>query len=598
MKKSSLAIAIATSLFSYVSNSYAESDNSQTSDDTVVVTANRFEQKVDSTTAPVVVVTKTEIERIQATDLVDVLKRLPGIQVVNNGSYGQSSSIYVRGTSASHLLVLIDGVRFGSATSGSADMSNIPLVSVERIEYIRGPRAALYGADAMGGVINIITDNSNKETSLSAKYGSDNYRETKLMTAGDLIKDKLHASVGYQFTDIDGYTVQDADTSNDDDGYIQRAVTATINYKLSNDLNFNLLSFYKSGMTEYDTGNSYNKSRAYNIAGKLNYEHHDFKSALTLAQNSDQLHYPLYGSAIQTVRQEASFDNTYTFNDLFDLGGGIEWYEDDISKSTSSFDETSRYNVGVYLTSLLHLGELEVESAIRNDDNQRYSSHTTWNVGVGYWLTDNYRVTTSVGTAFHAPTFNQLYYPKYGNPDLSPETSRNYEIGLTASYDPVELGVSAYRNKIHNYIFSNKSTSYIAKQYDDVTIDGVELTAKFDTGIFNHSISYDYTDTYDNYSHKELPRRSLHSAKWNTSFDIDSFSFDVSYLYQGSRFDDDTNENALGAYSLVDFMGTYTFDNGISVQAKVANAFDADYETASGYITPDRKYYLTLNYKI
>ncbi|RQW61525.1 TonB-dependent receptor domain-containing protein [Vibrio viridaestus] len=593
MKKSALAMAVAASLFSYASTSYAASDSAQTTDDTVVVTANRFEQKIDSTTAPVVVVTKQEIERIQASDLLDVLNTLPGIQIARNGSYGQTSSVFIRGTNDTHTLVLIDGARVGSSTTGTASLSTIPLVSISRIEYLRGPRAAVYGSDALGGVINIITDNSSQETELGAVYGSDNYRDVKALTSG-YISEQLHASLGYEFQDVDGYSVKSGAGNEDDDGYLSRNLTSNLDYKFNEQWQANLLVLLHNGRVEFDSADKFTTEQNYNVVSNVKYSSDTFNSQLMVAANQDKRETLAYGSTYETLRQEVNWTNQYLVSDIWTVGGGVEWYVDDVSKSSVSYDETSRYNTAAYLTTTLNYEQYDAEASVRHDDNQRYGENNTWQLGLGYRINDTYRLTANGGTGYHAPTFNQLYYPNYGDPDLKPEESKNVEIALSASYDIFDIRLSGFRNDIDNLISGQGST---VASYNEAIIKGAELEFDFDTGPFSHKVSYDYTDAKDKDTNYELRRRAKHSAKWNSSYSVDSWILSMTYTYQGSRFEDKTNSEVLGAYSLFDFSVAYQFDNGIKLGSKLTNAFDADYETADGYNTADRKAYVSIDYK-
>jgi vitamin B12 transporter len=594
MQKTSLAIAVA-SLISYTSFSHA---SSPVTHETMIVTANRFEQKLDSTTAAVEVISKQEIEAIQAKNVLDVLRRLPGIQASSNGGFGQSQDFFIRGTNSNHVLFLIDGVRFGSATTGTAVISAIPLVGIERIEYLRGSRAAVYGSDAVGGVINIITDNSRSESKVAGSVGSDQFRQAKAFTAGDVNQD-LHASLGYEFLSTDGYSVLDATGSEDDDGYISRNLTANAQYDLSDHWQANVLAMGHTGFVEYDNiygGDDSNDEQLYNIASHLTYRDSVMTSRFTAALNQDSSTYTGSGDVFQTDRQNVAWDSQYTANPNMTLGGGVDWYRDDVSKSTTDYDETARDNLAVYLTGYYNHDRFDVESALRHDDNQRYGDNTTWQLGAGYHLTDEYRLVSNVGTAFHAPTFNQLYYPSYGNADLQPEESTNYEVAIEAGFSLADVRLAAYRNEVDNLI-SSDPTTYLPVNYGEVRIDGLELTAQFDTGVVTHSLSYDYTDAEDQATGNQLRRRAKQSGKWNVAYSMDSWDLSASYLYQGKRFENAANTSVLSAYSLIDVAAAYSFGNGLKLGGKISNLFDKDYETASDYNTPDRKYYLDASYQ-
>ena len=587
MKKSLLAMAVVSSV-SYAPVSLAQQTQS---DETVVVTANRFAQTVKSTTVPVEVVTRQDIERIQANNLLEVLRTLPGVQVATNGGYGQSQSLFVRGTNSNHVLVLIDGVRFGSATSGTAAISAIPLVGVERIEFLRGSRAALYGSDAIGGVINIITATTGSEHKVTATAGSDNYYSGQLLTSGNVSK-KLHMSLGLSGVDTDGYSVKTSEP--DRDGYRAKSATTNVHYQVNDNWDTGLLVMTEKGNVEYDGYYNRGDETLYNIVTRLNYRDSDWQSRLTASTNQDKSDSFSSSSKgrYQTNRHEFSFDNQYALTEALSLGGGINWYKDDVSQSSVAYDEGSRSNLGVYLNSLYQLEKYDVEAAVRSDDNQRYGQNTTWQLGAGYKVNSIYRVTANVGTAFKAPTFNQLYYPNYGNPDIKPEKSTNYEVGMTASYDIADVSLNVYRNELTDMIGSSP-----LQNYDEVTINGVEVGSSFATGPLEHKVSYDFTDAEDKDTGKELARRAKHSAKWNVIYQLEQWSFNVDYLFQGKRYDDSSNDDKLGAYSLVDISTAYHFINGVTLSGKIGNLFDKEYQTAKGYETPDRKYYATVSYQ-
>ncbi|WP_136487356.1 TonB-dependent receptor [Vibrio sp. H11] len=588
MNKSLLAMAVA-SLLPYAPVSLAQDT---AADETVVVTANRFAQTLQSTTSPIEVVTRQDIERIQANNLLEVLRTLPGVQVAANGGYGQTQSLFVRGTNSSHVLVLIDGVRFGSATTGTASISAIPLVGVERIEFLRGSRAALYGSDAIGGVINIITATQGSEHQISATAGSDNYYSGQLLTSGQ-VTDDLHMSLGLSGVDTDGYSVQTSDP--DDDGYRAKSVTANANYTISNNWDVGLLVMAEEGDVEFDGYYVRGDETLYNIVTRLNYHDEILQSRLTASTNQDKSNSFTAASdksLYQTDRHEFSFDNQYALSNALSVGVGINWFKDDVSQSTVGYDESSRTNLGVYLSSLYQAEQYNVEAAVRSDDNQRYGQNTTWQLGAGYKINDVYRVTANAGTAFKAPTFNQLYYPGYGNPDIKPEKSKNYEVGMTAQYEFADFRFNIYRNELTDMIGSSP-----LQNYGEVTINGLEVGASFETGPLQHKLSYDLTDAEDKETGNELARRAKHSAKWNLFYELDQWSFNMDYLFQGKRFDDSSNEDKLAAYSLVDISTAYRFTNGVTLSGKVGNLFDKEYETAAGYLTPERKYYATVAYQ-
>ncbi len=250
MNRTMLAMTVA-SLLPHASLLYAQDTSI---DETMVVTANRFEQSIDSTLAPIVVVTKDDIQSTQAKSIEEVLRRLPGVQVASNGGYGQTASVYIRGTESDHALILVNGVRVSSATTGSTAIGSLPLNGVERIEYVRGPRTAVYGSDAIGGVINIITSYTGDETELWAEGGSDKYQKYAVSTANQIGENGwIKASVNREKTD--GFSATNENNSYfdpDDDGSEHTDLLLELGTKPTEELSFKWNTNYTEGDIEFD----------------------------------------------------------------------------------------------------------------------------------------------------------------------------------------------------------------------------------------------------------------------------------------------------------------------------------------------------------
>ncbi|PNH98369.1 TonB-dependent receptor domain-containing protein [Vibrio diazotrophicus] len=602
MNKSLLAVAVA-SLFSHTSFSYAQE---ATADETVVVTANRFETKVNETIAPVEVVTREEIDAIQAQSLTDVLRRLPSVQVVNQGGPGQGAELYIRGRASKNVLVMINGVRIGSATSGSADLTAIPLNGVERIEVLRGPRAAVYGSDAVSGVINIITTKDiHGVNSVKAGVGSDGAYEAgaSLSTLSD---SGNWFSVSATHKAADGYDVKPliiSDPNADDDGYKSQYLLVDAGTEISSELILKANAYYQKQYVEFDgSGGDKTDSVLYNLAVAGEYQKDYWESHLTLAANQDDAE--TYGqgstpSTYATNRYVASWDNKYAVSQTLSFVGGAEWYLDKVDVTSADYTKTKRDNAAIYVGSYLNNGDFSAESNFRFDDNSAYGTFWTYQFGLGYQLTESLKAVGLYGTSFKAPTFNQLYYPYtcwgtycyQGNPELLPEETESSEIALEGTLDLFSWRVAGHYSEV------DKLISLSNVNVDKAEIKGVEVSGQFDTGPLAHNLSYDYLDTKDKSTGNELVRRAKHSAKWNMTYLLDAWRFDVSYLYQGKRYDDAKNTKELDPYSLVDIATSYYFDSGVTLSGKIGNVFDEDYETALGYKTQDRNYYASIAYQ-
>ena len=604
MKKTALATAIVSLLsHAYTSPVFAQNTTTET-DETMVVTANRFEQSQDSILTPVEVITKDDIQSIQAKSLDEVLRRLPGVQIATTGGYGQQTSVFIRGAESDHTLILINGVRVSSATTGSTAVGSIPLNGIERIEYIRGPRTALYGSDAMGGVINIITSFSGNESEIWVEAGSHNYQKYAASTAHE-VGDKSWVKVSVNQEKTDGFSATNSTYpwyspgDEDDDGYDHTDLMLEVGHGFTDELSLKINANYTNGSLEYDQGEKEQVLFSSSAVGA--YKTTDLTSELILAISRDQSSYVGSDSNYETNSYSFAWQNSYKISQNLLFLGGVDWINDDVSESTTEYSETSRSNLGLYTTGIFTYNKLQTEVSTRLDDNEQYGSHITWQAASGYQLTSIYRVSANIGTAFKAPTFNDLYYPgnQWGdsaNPNLTPEESLNFEVALDIKPVFMDLRLAFYENQISDLI----AKSSITNKYENINearIQGIEISGSFNTGDFYHSASIDIMDAINEDTGNELARRAKLSGKWNTSYQLNDWEFNLSYLYSGDSYDDAANTVQLDSYSLFDFATKYYITDNLTVHGKIANLFDAEYETAYGYNTLERSYYLGANYK-
>lgn len=605
MKKTLLAVALAPlCLPSFVVAAETSTD------EVMVVTANRFEQPIKEVIAPVSVVTKEEIDATQAKSLAEVLRRLPGIQIVSGG-YGQNTEVYVRGTSSKHLLVMINGVRIGSATLGSADFSQIPLTGIERIEFIRGSRAALYGSDAVGGVLNIITAYQPGESiaQVTAGVGSDGYYQLGGSAAGQLGQ-KGWGKIAVKAEQADGFSARKPPFEQDDDGFESRNVVAEVGTAVGDNWTLSLQGYYHDGEADYDDGygavGAYTDSSLYNIAAKAGYTKDNFVSEVTLAHNQDKAQnnsQGVTGSEIKTERFLANWQNHYQVNPAFGLGGGLEFYRDSVSNSTTVYEEDQRDNAAAYINTIYRAGNAQLEGSVRTDDNDSYGTNTTWLVAGAYTFLEDYQVSASVGTGFKAPTFNDFYWPGSGNPNLKPEESTNYELALSGTHAWLDWRVTGFRNDIDQLIAwapsdsSDPASDWLPMNVEEARLQGVELTTSFNTGAVYHDVSYDYLDAKDLKTGKQLIRRSQHSAKWNMMYLLDQWQFDASAIYKGTSYDDAMNTKVLDAHTLFDLAASYYWTDNLTVRGRVANVFDEEYVVRDSYNVQGRSYFATVTYQ-
>ena len=613
IKKASLMTALSVTAFS----GWAQDSNS----DTLVVTANRFQQPVNTVLAPMDVVTREDIERWQSKDLNDVMRRLPGVDIAQNGGLGQSSSLFIRGTEARHVLVLIDGVPMARAgISNAIDIGQIPVSLVQRIEYVRGPRSAVYGSGAIGGVVNIITMSDDEHAQINAGIGSNGY-QTYDGTVNKRFGDTLVTAAGsYQTTK--GFNVQpDSTYSNDSDrdGYRNKLFWGGVQHKFNDSLSGFFRGYGYSSNTDYDQGSGgyaggSDESQNYTQSWDTGFSYNSGIYSSQLIANYQHLKDYNYNGPAGRYASSASLDNMeqryIQWGNNVEVGhgsvsGGVDWKQEKLKSSgTTSTDVYKRDTTGLYLTGQQQIDSVTLEASGREDHDEQFGWHGTWQTAAGWGFVDGYRVTLSYGTGFLAPSLGQQYgAERFGissNRNLKPEESKQWEAGLEGLTGPLDWRFSAYHYEIQNLIDYDNNAYYNVKS---ATIKGLEWTGNITTGPVEHHLTLQYIDPRDDETNKILARRAKQQVKYELTGQVYDLGWNVAYQYMGQRYDsayDSTTYTShtvrLGGVSVWDIGLSYPVTSHLTVRGKIANLFDKDYETAYGYQTAGREYTLSGSY--
>ncbi|WP_192459362.1 TonB-dependent vitamin B12 receptor BtuB [Musicola keenii] len=608
-------ITLLTAMMATAFSGWAQgSDNTQQdSGDAMVVTANRFPQPVSSVLAPTTVVTRDDIDRWQSKSLTDVMRRLPGVDIAQNGGLGQSNSLFIRGTASSHVLVLIDGIRLNQAgVSGSSDISQIPISLVQKVEYIRGPRSAVYGSDAIGGVINIITTREKNGTTLSAGMGSNGYQTYDASTQQNLGSRTVGTFAG-NYTYTKGFDVvanlPDAygtSAQPDRDGFMSKAVYGNVEHRFSDAVSGFVRGYGFDNRTAYD-GSPWDLRQLYSQTWNtgLRYQRGIWASQLiTSYSHSKDYNYDQLGGRSSSW---ATLDDIQQYNVQWgnsvqvgkgNISTGVDWQKQTTTPNTNFVERGYELrNTGVYATTQQLLGPVTLEGSLRSDDNSQFGQHSTWQTGTAWEFTQGYRLLASYGTAYKSPNLGQLY-GSIGNANLKPEESKQLEGGIEGLTGAVNWHVSAYRNDVDNLIqYDSVSSQYF--NIGKALIKGIETTASFDTGPVAHKLSYDYIDARNAETNERLTRRARQQFKYDLDWRWEPLDWTVTYHYLGDRTDQDFNTfetMKLGGVSVWDLAVSYPVTSHLTVRGRIANLFDKNYETVYGYRTAGREYYLTGSY--
>lgn len=549
------------------------------------------------------------------------MRRLPGVDTAQSGGMGQLSSLFIRGTNSSHVLILVDGIRLNQAgVTGSSDLSQFPISLVQRIEYVRGPRSAVYGSDAIGGVVNIITTRAKDGTTLNAGAGShgyQNYGGSTQQTLGD----STRVTLAGDYTYTKGFDVV-ADGNNggfaqtDRDGFMNKTLYGALDHAFSEQWSGFVRGFGYSNRTAYDgyyssftpdvlvdTRQLY--SQTWDAGLRFNDDIFHSQLLTSYSHSKDYNYDPNLGRYDSTATlDEIKQYNVQWLNSVDvghgNIGAGVDWQKQSTEPGTNYV--TNGYdlrNTGVYLTGLQQFGDFTLEGAVRSDDNSQFGRHGTWQSSAAWEFVEGYRFVASYGTAYKAPNLGQLY-GFYGNDHLDPEESKQWEgafEGLTAG---VSWRVSGYRNDVDNLIdFDNNLQQYY--NVGKARIKGVEATASFDTGPLTHTVGYDYVDARNAATNELLDRRAKQQVKYQLDTQIYDFDWSLTYHYLGTRYDTDfgaypSEKVKMGGVSLWDVAVSYPVTSHLTVRGKIANLFDKDYETVYGYQTAGREYTLSGSY--
>lgn len=606
MKKTLIALSITSAIISSITFAQSSQTTQETAvDETILITSNPYEQSTDEIMSTVTLINRIDIERIQPKSVAELLQTTVGIDIASNGGPAQTTSVFVRGTNSTHTLFLVDGVRIDTVTgSGGATVSDIPTYQIERIEVVKGPRAAMYGSDAVGAVIQIFTrDLEGGEVQAAVEFGSNNYKFAGV-TAG-ISHGKGSSTLSISSESSDGYNVtENAYTVDDDkDSYEKTNLSLKGHQALSDDLTLSWVGRYDDGEYDYDGNSSYTV-----IAPSQEYSKHLLSSALNFRQDSwshdiaiaqyqeNQKRFGDYPSDDETSRNQVDYSSVYSVQNGLSYNVGAQFYQDKYEGS-GSFDNKSRNTSSVFAGALYDAGALLTELSLRYNDVEDTGSKTTYNVSLGYQLNDSLFTSINYGTGFKTPTFYQLFDSGLygaGNPDLALETSESWELLLRSTIVGVQAELSYFLLDFDNLL----DYDYVNSRYEniaDAKIEGVELTLSKSLDELSLSANYAYTDTEDKNTGTQLSRRARHKANVEASYHWDQVSLSGIYKYHGTRFDAYSN-SSLSAYNTVDVSASYQIDDEWKLQVKANNILDKSYETAPGYVTPDAEYFLQVSY--
>jgi len=578
----------------------------------IIVTGTRTPLALDKLAASTTIITRTDIEKLQVNSLPDLLRGLPGTDVTVSGGYGKVTDVRIRGTESDHILVLVDGVRIGSATVGTTAFQHLPVSQIERIEIVRGPRSSVWGSEALGGVIHIFTRKGSGDTrryTLDLGGGSYDTFELTGGVSGEYKGFSYSSAVSY--FDSEGIDARQpipglfGFSQPDKDGYDNLSVHFRGGYSFGKTGEVEAFILRATGTTEFDGTFQDKTDFVQQVTGgsvSLNpFEHWRVQLRLSEALDKTENFSPngMQASIFDTKRQQLTWQNDLSLYADHDATFGLDYRKDEIN-STNNFPQTSRDNLGVYGQYIGNFNSHHLIASVRWDDDQVFGSETTGGVGWSYTWQGWLRLYASYGTAYKTPSFNELFFPDFGNPNLEPETAYSYEAGLEGQGDIIGWSVRAYRTEIEDLIvtvFDPMTANFFPDNVDKAEIVGVEGEITLQWSEWDALLAMEYLDPEDKATGSRLPRRVKKRLSLDINRDFGRFSLGGRLLAEGDRFNNTGNLDPIAGFITLDLRADYQFNDNITLRAKLANLLDKEYETIDTFNSKDRNFFLSVQYQ-
>ena len=562
----------------------------------LVVTPSRRIESLSDTLAAVSVLTREDIERSAAEDLSDLLRSLPGVDVVRSGGPGSQVSIFLRGSNSNHVLVLIDGVRASSSNTGAYVWEQLPINQVERVEVVRGPRGSIYGSDSIGGVIHVITRSA---TTPYARVTGGSYGTAEFEGGLGYEGENTRLSINAGYRDVDGFSAQNPNGFSydpDDDGFKSanlgiKGSTQAGNYRWT----YSLLAL--DNETEFDQGIS-ETSQAIAALGLHGSFSPSWDYQLLAGYVTEELvsDFEFFETGFDSDRLQFSWQNQYAAGANNSFSFGLDWFDEN-GKSLYSWNE-SRNNTGLFAAWDYYAGRFHTQLGGRWDDNSQFGSQFTGQAALGFDINDAWQLMASYGSAFRGPNLNEQFSPGFGglfagNPDLDPESSTSAEVGLRWQHPQAgTLSAALYRTEVDDLIAFN-GDAFQAINIHEARLEGIELEYAWSHSNWDVGANATFQDAEDRSTGDPLLRRPDQKGALTLDRNFDNGSWlGVEWLYVGKRYDFGGIE--LSSYQLFNLRAGWQFLPAWRAELRGENLADETYEPAYGFNAAGRSWFISL----
>lgn len=596
----------------------------------IFVTATRTPIPKKNVIADITLISEEEIKLAGSSSLPELLQRQPGIEISNNGGQGKVSTLFLRGASSTHSVILLDGIRIDSATTGLTAIENIPLSQIEKIEIVRGPASSLYGQDAIGGVIQIFTKKGLNGFKPYFSYGYGKYNTSIAqggIRGGD---DRTSYAINLSSLSSTGFSAFEPNANSlaniynlDKDGYRNKSASASLSHKINEKFDINFQYFLSQGKNKYD--NRYansdpsidwkNTQDQESLSGTVNsqltnYWKSSFRVGLGIDDYVEKQRYISAAtrevdSVYRTIQNQITWQNDL----ILPLGSLVLLFDkldQKINVTDTSYSKKDRQNDAYMIGYNLNQANQNFQVSIRKDFNSVYRDATTGNIGYSYAMNSNWSIASSFGTAFRSPTFNYLFAGSYANPDLQPEKSKNIEAQLKYQSDAEFFSFVTFKNKITDFIISDSTTSFRPYNINTAEIYGATVSSSHLTNHFQVKSSFTVQSPMNESADKYLPRRSNFFGTVGLNYFIQNWNLGFEATGSGNRYNDAANLFNIPGYIKTNLFADYQINKNLTLNARVDNVLGKNYTyayegnpTTDGfrYQTPSQSFFISLRYE-
>ncbi len=590
----------------------------------VLVTGSRMEQAITEVLANTTILTSEDLRNSQIVDLPALLRSAAGIEVVQNGGTGSVSSVFMRGSNSNHTLILLDGMRINSSTVGTTALERLTLEQIERVEIVRGNVSALYGSEAIGGVIQLFTRQGRGAPAVSGSLttGANGMLAGNVDFGGTVGRTRFHVGLGALHTS--GFGAIDPNTSAttrtavnpDTDGFRNTTVNASLAHTVQEGHELGARAFVTRGLINFDnafgavtdvhqTANFTSSFSAYSN----NRVTDAWRSSLTYSKSvdsSDQTRNYRWDGHIRTDQRQFTWQNEFRIASSHKLLFGLE----SLSQRAESASTTSRFYPARQVGSVLagYTGSVErteLQVNLRSDRYSDFGRAQSYFAAAGYNLTDAWKIVVQQSTAFRAPTFNDLYFPNFGTLSLQPERARSRELSLqwAAGAHLLRLG---YFHTDYSDLIVGAGTPSRAANINKARVKGIETNYTGQMMGFDLRANLTWQDPVamppSATLGPQLQRRARAYGNFGVGRSVGAWRFGADLYASGKRVDTEitafpSQKVTLGSYNLLSLTARYNISKETFIAARLENATDAGYQLVHGYNTPRRGLFVTLGYQ-